>query len=106
MSHSDARYRSEEISPLREVVKILNTPPPLTLTFEGGGYPLNHNFLQKDLIFFLNFILEGHFEICWLKIACFRALYSELWAKQTTFGMKRGGGYLCSVDSCGAIAVN
>ena len=67
--------------------------------------PPNHNFLQKDLIFFLNFILEGHFEICWLKIACFRALYSELWAKQTTFGMKRGGGYLCFVDSCGAIAV-
>ena len=38
---------------LREVVKILNTPPPLTLTFEGGGVPPKSQLSPKRLDFLL-----------------------------------------------------
>ena len=45
-------------------------PPLLWLLKGGGGYPLNHNFLQKDWISFLNFILEVISRSFWKHVGC------------------------------------
>ena len=83
----------------------LDTPPsPLPRFLGGGGSgPPGHNFLQKVLIFFLNFIFQGHFGTCRAENCTFRAYTMKYWAKQATFWHKQGGYYLCSVGSCGAI---
>ena len=82
----------------------LDTPPsPLPRFLGGGGSgPPGHNFLQKVLIIFLNFIFQGHFGTCRAENCTFRTYTMKYWAKQATFWHKQGGYYLCSVGSCGA----
>ena len=82
----------------REGVKIL-TPPPLFQDFLGvGGLdPLCHNLLQKDWIFFLNFIFQGHFGICWLKLHVLEHYTMNYGVKKDHFVMRRGCGSPVSV---------
>ena len=90
---------------VREVSKNSTPPLPSFPSFLGGGGsgPPGHNFLQKVLIFFLNFIFQGHFGTCRAENCTFRTYTMKYWAKQATFWHKQGGYYLCSVGSCGAI---
>ena len=58
-------------------------------------------FSKKSEFFFLNFIFPGHFGTCRLKFA----FLEHILVKTGHFWHKNEGGYLCSVDSCGVIAV-
>ena len=106
LSHfNSAVYVCSIPASVREGVKIL-TPPPLFQDFLGvGGLdPLGHNLLQKDWIFFLNFIFQGHFGICWLKLHVLEHYTMNYGVKKDHFVMRRGVGHLCLWLQSGAIA--
>ena len=78
---------------VREVSKNSTPPLPSFPSFLGGGGsgPPGHNFLQKVLIIFLNFIFQGHFGTCRAENCTFRTYTMKYWAKQATFWHKQGG---------------
>ena len=88
---------------VREVFKNSTPPTPLPRFLGGRGVrtPKITTFSKKSEFFFLNFIFPGHFGTCRLKFA----FLEHILVKTGHFWHKNEGGYLCSVDSCGVIAV-